>query len=253
MSTTTPPIPTTRTRSAAHVAVKSPRKPVGPAAPAPRVPAVVPPAPAAVRRRGRWKAVAEYPAAAGLFVATLPVLLAALALTRATSRGPGLYRQQRVGRAGRVFTIYKVRTMVHDCESLTGPRWSVPGDPRITGLGRVFRKLHIDELPQLWNVLRGDMALIGPRPERPEIVARLAEAVPGYHARHTVRPGITGYAQIHLPPDTTVRSVRNKVAYDRLYIRRMGAAMDGYVYACTVLKIVGLTRVYRRAPRRPAE
>ena len=209
----------------------------------------VPPTPA--RRRAALKAAAEYPVALLLAVAAAPVVLLALAATKLTSRGPAIYSQARVGRAGRVFTIYKIRTMYHDCESLTGPRWSVPGDPRITRLGGVFRALHVDELPQLWNVLRGDMALIGPRPERPEIVAQLVESVPGYHARHVVRPGITGYAQIHLPPDTNLRSVRNKVAYDRFYIRRMGVRLDLYVYGCTLLKVVGLKRVYRRPPCKP--
>lgn len=205
------------------------------------------------RRVEVLKAVAEYPAALALFVLALPVIAAAIIATRLSSRGPGLYCQRRVGRAGRVFTIIKVRTMAHDCESLTGPRWSVPGDPRITPLGAVLRKLHIDELPQLWNVLRGDMSLVGPRPERPEIVAQLAETLPAYHARHAVRPGITGYAQIHLPPDSNLRSVRNKLAYDRFYIRRMSAAFDVYVYACTLLKVLGLKRLYRRPPLRPTE
>ena len=116
--------------------------------------------------------------------------------------------------------------MYHDCEKQTGPRWSPPNDPRITPFGRVLRKLHLDELPQLWNVLKGDMSLIGPRPERPEIVARLRESVPGYDRRHAVKPGITGYAQIHLPPDTCLRSVKNKLVYDLFYIRHRSPWME---------------------------
>ncbi len=245
MSTTPPPFaPSARPRRAAP---KSARRVNNP----PRHTAASPPAP--WRRVEVLKAVAEYPVAVALFVLALPVITLAVVATRLSSRGPGLYRQQRVGRAGRVFTIIKIRTMAHDCESLTGPRWSVPGDPRITPLGAVLRKLHVDELPQLWNALKGDMSLVGPRPERPEIVAQLAETLPAYHARHAVRPGITGYAQIHLPPDSNLRSVRNKLAYDRFYIRRMGATFDVYVYGCTLLKVLGLKHVYRRPPRRPTE
>lgn len=214
---------------------------------------VPPPAPAAARRAERLKAVVEVPLAAALLVAAVPVLLLAMLAVRLTSRGPALYSQTRVGRGGRVFTLYKVRTMAHDCESLTGPRWSMPGDPRITPVGAVLRALHVDELPQFWNVLTGDMALIGPRPERPEICKDLRRAVPGYDRRHVVKPGITGFAQIHLPPDTSLRSVKNKVAYDRFYVLRMGAGMDLYVYACTVLKLVGLRRLFQRHPRKPAE
>jgi lipopolysaccharide/colanic/teichoic acid biosynthesis glycosyltransferase len=161
-----------------------------------------------------------------------------------------VYTQTRVGRGGRVFTIYKLRTMYHDCESLTGPRWALPGDPRITPVGKLLRALHIDELPQLWNVLTGDMSLVGPRPERPEICSQLRRAIPGYDRRHAVKPGITGFAQIHLPPDTCLRSVRNKVAYDRFSILRAGVGMELYILACTALKLVGLRRLYRRPPRR---
>jgi lipopolysaccharide/colanic/teichoic acid biosynthesis glycosyltransferase len=168
-------------------------------------------------------------------------------------RGPAVYTQTRVGRGGRVFTLYKVRTMYHDCESLTGPRWSTPGDPRVTPVGRVLRKLHLDELPQLWNVLRGDMSLVGPRPERPEIVKQLREQIVGYDRRHRVKPGITGFAQIHLPPDTCVRSVKNKLAYDLYYIRHRTAGMELFVLFATALKMFGLKRLYQRKPRFPTE
>jgi lipopolysaccharide/colanic/teichoic acid biosynthesis glycosyltransferase len=209
--------------------------------------------PSGVRWAERVKAAVDYPLAAALFVAALPAVLLSLLLVKLTSRGPALYTQSRVGRGGRVFTIYKVRTMYHECESLTGPRWSMPGDPRVTPVGKVFRALHLDELPQLWNVLKGDMALVGPRPERPEICKQLRQIIPGYDVRHAVKPGITGFAQVHLPPDTSLRSVRNKVAYDRLYIRRMGPLFDAAIYACTVLKLLGLRKLYHRPPRRPAD
>ena len=221
--------------------------------PPPPPPVAPPPAPAAARRAERLKAVVEFPLAAVLLIAAVPVVLLALLAVKLTSRGPALYSQTRVGRGGRVFTLYKVRTMTHDCESLTGPRWSMPGDPRITPVGAVLRALHVDELPQLWNVLTGDMSLVGPRPERPEICKDLRRAIPGYDRRHVVKPGITGFAQIHLPPDTSLRSVKNKVAYDRFYVLRMGARTDLYVYACTALKLVGLRRLFQRNPRQPAE
>lgn len=198
-------------------------------------------------------AAADLGLAAAIAVAALPVVLLCVLVVRLTSRGPAIYTQTRVGRGGRVFTLYKIRTMYHDCERQTGPRWCAPGDPRITPVGRVFRKLHLDELPQLWNVLRGDMSLIGPRPERPEIVVKLRESVPGYDRRHAVKPGITGFAQIHLPPDTCLRSVKNKLVYDLFYIRHRSAGLGLYVLFATGLKLLGLKKLYQRKPRVPTE
>ena len=158
-----------------------------------------------------------------------------------------------MGRGGRVFTLYKIRTMAHDCESLTGPRWCIPGDPRITPVGRVLRHLHLDELPQLFNVLKGEMSLVGPRPERPEIVKKLRQVVVGYDRRHAVKPGITGFAQIHLPPDSCVRSVKNKLAYDLFYVRHRSAGMEIVILLATGLKLFGLRRIYQRKPRFPTD
>ena len=199
----------------------------------------------------RVKAAADCALAVIMLVPALPLLLACAALVRLTSRGPAVYTQQRVGRGGRVFTLYKLRTMYHDCEKLTGPKWSTPGDSRITPVGRVLRKLHLDELPQLFNVLKGEMSLVGPRPERPEIVKRLRELVVGYDRRHAVKPGITGFAQIHLPPDSCIRSVRNKLVYDLFYIRFRSWRMELFVLCATGLKLFGLKRLYLRAPRVP--
>lgn len=213
---------------------------------------VVPPLPQSAARLARLKPAIDYPVAALLLVLTAPLLGVAMLLIRATSRGPAIYRQIRVGLGNRKFVIFKLRTMAHDCESLTGPRWCIPGDPRITPLGRWLRRLHLDELPQLVNVLRGEMSLIGPRPERPEICDNLRNIVPGYDRRHAVKPGITGFAQVHLPPDSCVRSVKNKVAYDRFYLIRSGLRMEVAVIAFTLLKVLGLKRLYRRAPRKPA-
>src|SRR5207245_11005859 len=113
-----------------------------------------------------------------LAVAAALGVLAAVALVRLTPRGPDIYTTERVGLGDGRFTIYKIRTMFHDCESLTGPKWCVPGDPRVTAVGRVLRRLHIDELPQLLNVLRGEMSLVAPRPERPVFVAQLSRTIP---------------------------------------------------------------------------
>jgi lipopolysaccharide/colanic/teichoic acid biosynthesis glycosyltransferase len=198
------------------------------------------------------KGALDYTLAAALFVLLLPVMAVTMLLVRLSSPGPALYSQTRVGRGGRVFVIYKVRTMYHECEKRTGIQWSVKGDPRITQLGRVLRALHLDELPQLWNVLRGDMSLVGPRPERPEIVADLQLSVYGYDVRHAVKPGITGFAQVHLPPDSSIRTVRNKLIYDRYYVGRMGPLLDLYCLVCTALKVLGLKTMYHRPPRKPA-
>ena len=168
------------------------------------------------------------------------VLLAALAV-RLTSRGPAFYTQVRIGVNGQPFTIYKLRTMIHNCESLTGPRWTIPGDPRVTPVGWLLRRTHVDELPQLLNILKGEMSLIGPRPERPEFVTELEKALPGYHGRHTVLPGITGLAQVQLPPDTDVESVRRKLVYDLFYVRHISLLLDARVLLATGLHVVGLS------------
>lgn len=216
-------------------------------------PAPKPPAVPTVGLGARVKAVADFALAIGLLVLALPLMGFCILMVRLTSGGPGVYTQSRVGRGGRVFTLYKIRTMYHECESLTGPRWSMPGDPRITPVGRLLRRLHLDELPQLFNVLKGDMSLIGPRPERPEIVKSLRQVVPGYDRRHMVKPGITGFAQIHLPPDSCIRSVKNKLVYDLFYIRNRGLWMELVILFATGLKLIGLKRMYQRKPRFPTE
>jgi len=158
-----------------------------------------------------------------------------------TSRGPAFYTQTRVGQDGHLFTIYKIRTMIHKCESLTGPRWTTPGDPRVTPVGWFLRRTHFDELPQLLNVLRGEMSLIGPRPERPEFVAKLERVIPGYGQRHRVLPGITGLAQVQLPPDTDIDSVRRKVSYDLHYVRRISLILDARILIATGLHLLGVS------------
>ena len=187
------------------------------------------------------KTAMDFVMAAVLLILAAPVILISAALVRATSRGPAFYSQTRVGRDGRLFTIFKIRTMVHECESLSGPRWSIPGDPRITRIGHFLRATHLDELPQLVNVLRGDMSLIGPRPERPEFTSKLERALPAYPERLRVRPGVTGLAQVHLPGDTSLTSVRVKLAHDLFYIQQLSPALDIRILFCTLLRVLGVS------------
>jgi lipopolysaccharide/colanic/teichoic acid biosynthesis glycosyltransferase len=195
---------------------------------------------ATIRRYFRWKMPLERVSAAILLVPGIPLIGLLSLCMRATSRGPGIYRQLRVGRAGRTFTMYKIRTMVHNAEAGTGPTWATSNDPRLTRLGYVIRKLHLDELPQLWNVVRGEMSLVGPRPERPEFTHWLAQEIPGYLDRLTVLPGITGLAQINLPPDSDLESVRRKLHLDLEYIRTGGPSLDLRMLACTAFRMIGL-------------
>jgi len=160
-----------------------------------------------------------------LFLLTLPLVLFAMALVKLTSRGPAIYSQTRLGKNGRPFTIYKLRTMTQDAER-NGACWSLPGDSRVTPIGRWLRKTHLDELPQLWNVLKGDMSLVGPRPERPEFVPQLEQAIPHYGVRLQVRPGVTGLAQVQLLPDSDLGSVQLKLAYDIYYVHHAGLWLD---------------------------
>jgi lipopolysaccharide/colanic/teichoic acid biosynthesis glycosyltransferase len=189
---------------------------------------------------GFVKRVLDGIAAVLLLVVTAPLVLVAMLIIKLTSRGPALYSQTRLGKNGRPFVIYKLRTMEHECESLTGARWSTPGDARITPVGRWLRSTHVDELPQLWNVLRGDMSLIGPRPERPEFVPTLEKAIPRYRERLLVRPGVTGLAQVQLPPDSDLQSVRGKLAYDLYYVRHAGLWIDLRICLATAFKMLGV-------------
>jgi lipopolysaccharide/colanic/teichoic acid biosynthesis glycosyltransferase len=175
-----------------------------------------------------------------VFLMTLPLVILAYLIVKLTSRGAGIYSQNRVGRNGKVFLIYKLRTMYENCERWSGPKWAEPSDPRVTPFGRFLRSSHLDELPQLWNVLRGDMTLVGPRPERPEIVAKLEAEIPRYRERELIRPGVTGLAQIQLPPDTDIESVRRKLAYDLYYLREASLSLDLKIMMATALKVAGV-------------
>jgi lipopolysaccharide/colanic/teichoic acid biosynthesis glycosyltransferase len=204
---------------------------------------------------GRYAAVKrplDLTLSAVLLVLAAPVILVTMALVKLTSRGPALYTQVRAGRDGRPFVLYKVRSMVHNYESGTGPRWATCDDPGVTPVGRFLRRSHLDELPQLYNVLRGDMSLVGPRPERPEIIARLETAIPRYRERLVVRPGLTGLAQVHLPPDTTFADVRRKLAYDLFSIQESGFWMDFRILLSTACFLTGVPfLVSRRLLRIP--
>jgi lipopolysaccharide/colanic/teichoic acid biosynthesis glycosyltransferase len=186
----------------------------------------------------------------------IPLVGLAAAAVKLTSPGPAFYTQTRLGLNGRRFRIVKVRTMRHDCEAESGVRWATRADPRATRIGRLLRATHLDELPQLLNVLRGEMGLIGPRPERPEMVdaLRLAEAVPGYADRLRIRPGVTGLAQVLLPADSDLGSVRRKVSYDQYYLAHRGVWLDLRILLATTLKAAGVgPRVLRAVFRLPAD
>jgi lipopolysaccharide/colanic/teichoic acid biosynthesis glycosyltransferase len=174
-----------------------------------------------------------------LLVPVLPMTVLACLLVRLTSRGPAIYRQQRLGLHQRVFTLYKIRTMRIDAENGTGPVWAKPNDPRITPLGRILRHLHLDELPQLFNVVRGEMALIGPRPERPEIAETLATEIDDYMERYEILPGITGLTQLNLPPDSDKNSVRRKLLLDLEYAATCGYWLDLRIALCTAARLMG--------------
>jgi exopolysaccharide biosynthesis polyprenyl glycosylphosphotransferase len=168
------------------------------------------------------------------------MLLTALAV-RLSSPGPVLYRQTRVGLDGALFTVYKFRSMRADAEHGTGAVWAQKDDPRVTTVGRIIRRIRFDELPQLFNVFRGEMSIVGPRPERPEFVKALNEQIPYYRQRHCVRPGITGWAQISYKYGDTLEDTITKLEYDLYYIKNMSIALDTYIIFHT-LKAMLLSR-----------
>jgi exopolysaccharide biosynthesis polyprenyl glycosylphosphotransferase len=169
-----------------------------------------------------------------MLITLAPLLLIVAALIRLTSSGPILYCQERVGLHGRLFRLWKLRTMRVDAEATTGPVWARKDDPRVTALGRCLRRTRLDELPQLWNVLRGEMSLTGPRPERPAFVARFAESIPGYLERLEVRPGLTGWAQVMRGYDETEGDVAAKLQYDLEYVRHWSLWLDLLIWIRTI-------------------
>ena len=164
-----------------------------------------------------------------------PLLALAALATKLTSAGPVFYHQRRVGRDGRVFTIHKLRSMAVDAEARTGAVWARAGnDPRVTPVGRFLRRSRLDEVPQLWNVVKGDMSFVGPRPERPEFVDGLTEQVPFYGQRHVVRPGLTGWAQVRHSYGGDLDGSLQKLQYDLFYIKHQSIAFDLFILLETV-------------------
>ena len=167
-----------------------------------------------------------------------PIIAVAAVAVRLSSPGQVFYTQTRVGRNGVHFIIYKLRSMRADAEAGTGAVWSSQNDPRVTRVGRFLRRTRIDELPQLWNVLRGDMSFVGPRPERPEFVADLTREIPFYGQRHVVRPGLTGWAQVRHQYGSSVDDSQEKLQYDLFYIKHMSLGFDLYILLETVKTVL---------------
>jgi sugar transferase (PEP-CTERM system associated) len=171
----------------------------------------------------------------------LPLMLLIALAVKLTSRGKVLYQQERVGQHGRVFIVYKFRSMQDNAEGTTGPVWASRNDHRITAVGWILRRTRLDELPQLWNVLIGDMSLVGPRPERPQFVRQLTQQIPFYGQRHVVRPGLTGWAQVCYTYGASVEDALEKLQYDLFYIKHIAIAFDLFIIFAT-LKTVILSR-----------
>jgi exopolysaccharide biosynthesis polyprenyl glycosylphosphotransferase len=176
--------------------------------------------------------------ALALLLLTLPLWLFVALAVKLTSEGPVFYTQVRVGLDNRPFRIFKFRTMCRDAEAKTGAVWSRPGDPRVTKVGRILRMSRLDELPQLMNVIRGDMALIGPRPERPELTEQLRKELPLYDVRHRVRPGITGWAQVRAPYASDIDQWKVKLEHDLYYVKNITLWLDLRILFDTVFVVL---------------
>jgi len=161
-----------------------------------------------------------------LLAIAAPIILATAMLIKLDSPGPAFYRQSRVGRYGETFEILKLRSMRQDAESGGSAIWAQKGDARVTRIGRIIRLIRVDELPQMWTVLKGDMSFVGPRPERPEFVAELEKQIPFYAERHMIKPGITGWAQINYPYGASLDDARHKLEYDLYYTKNYSPFLD---------------------------
>jgi len=190
--------------------------------------------------RGRQKKIAELSRTAVHWlvalvgaVLSLPIALITAGLIKLESRGPIFYKQERVGKNGRIFTLTKFRSMRVDAEQ-DGPVWASKKDTRTTRVGRVIRKIRVDEIPQFWNILKGEMSFVGPRPERPHFVAQLAKEIPFYEQRHHIAPGLTGWAQIKYPYGASIEDARQKLQYDLFYIKNQGLMLDAIILFETI-------------------
>jgi sugar transferase (PEP-CTERM system associated) len=168
---------------------------------------------------------------------SLPFATVTALLIKIDSRGPVLYQQQRIGKNGRTFTLMKFRSMRLDAEK-DGPVWAKSDDERMTRVGRIIRRVRVDEIPQFWNILRGDMNFIGPRPERPHFVAQLAEEIPYYEQRHLIAPGLTGWAQIKYPYGASIADAKKKLEYDLYYIKNQSLSLDATIMFETIKTIL---------------
>jgi sugar transferase (PEP-CTERM system associated) len=166
-------------------------------------------------------------------ILSLPIVLLTAVLIKLESRGPVFYKQERVGKNGRIFVLTKFRSMRVDAEQ-DGPVWASKRDSRTTRVGRVIRKVRIDEIPQFWHILKGEMSFVGPRPERPHFVAQLAEEIPFYEQRHLIAPGLTGWAQIKYPYGASIEDARQKLQYDLFYIKNQGLILDAIIIFETI-------------------
>ena len=173
----------------------------------------------------------------GLILA-LPLFPLIMLVIRLDSKGPVFYTQSRVGKAGHIFKVVKFRTMRQDAEAVSGPKWAGDNDPRITRVGKFLRSSRLDEIPQLWCVLKGDMAFVGPRPERPEFIEWLSQEIPYYGVRHMVRPGLTGWAQVKYKYGSTVEDAREKLQYDLFYIKNASIGLDLLIMFLTVKTVL---------------
>jgi len=170
-------------------------------------------------------------------ILSLPIAIATAILIKIESRGPVLYKQERVGKNGRVFTLVKFRSMRVDAEK-DGPVWAKTEDERMTRVGSIIRKIRVDEIPQFWNILRGDMNFVGPRPERPHFIAQLAQEIPFYEQRHLIAPGLTGWAQIKYPYGASIEDAKQKLAYDLYYIKNQSITLDATIMFETIKTIL---------------
>lgn len=173
-----------------------------------------------------------------ILILTLPIILLFSILIKLDSKGSIFFIQERCGQNGEIFKMIKFRSMRHDAEKMSGPVWSQKDDPRITRIGKIIRKFRIDEIPQLVNVLKGEMSIVGPRPERPYFVEKLSEEIPYYKRRLKVRPGLTGWAQIKHKYDETIEDVKTKLRYDLFYIENMSLRMDFKILFRTVFVVL---------------
>jgi exopolysaccharide biosynthesis polyprenyl glycosylphosphotransferase len=172
------------------------------------------------------KQITSFLVSAVLFVLFLPFIPFIALLIKLDSRGPVFHRQERVGQDGKIFTLWKFRSMSEDAERHSGPVWAGEKDNRVTRIGRYLRRTRLDELPQLYNILKGDMNLVGPRPERPHFVKQLSEIIPFYNLRHSVKPGVTGWAQIKYRYGNSVEDSVEKLQYDLFYVKNLSWLLD---------------------------